>query len=68
MEIGAILVLADLLVGECQYLVNVVEAFGVDVSDSVSECVPSERRKLTAPGSQAILAGQSCPEWAAVAS
>ena len=68
MEVGAVLVFADLLSGEGQNLVNVVEAFGVDVPGTVSECIANDCAKLTMPGLPVIPAVQSCPVWAAVAS
>jgi len=36
MKVGAVLVFGDLLVRKGQYLVNVVEPFGVNVSEIIS--------------------------------
>jgi hypothetical protein len=61
MQIGAVLVLAYLLIREREYLVDIVEAFGVNVSGYVSESAPSERVKLTVLGLRATQAGRSYP-------
>jgi hypothetical protein len=68
MEVGTVLIFANLLVCECKHLIDIVQSFRVDVSGSVSESISTEHSRLTVLSLQVIQAAQSCPVWAVVAS